>query len=330
MKRFLGRLASLTPLAIIAGLLYAALYVKPNVASASVVAPVIERRDQFYGVAAPDAQTIWAVGNDGKIVRSNDRGRTWTAQPSNVRATLQAIAAWDTRQAVVVGADLVLRTIDAGATWQRIPLPAGVTDARLLRVRAYRDGQAWAVGEQGIVLRTADHGATWERVRILAAEKDLTWNDVAFSGDNGCVAGEFGQIACSTTGGRSWSVSKVGVESSLMAIRFAGERRLIAVGLDGVAVQSDDVGVSWTRLATQTREHLFDLRCDGDGWSAIGLKGVIVLSDKADAAPRAIQLPNMRTSWFTSSEKLGNGYVLAGSILALVEDTGMTRLGERN
>ena len=330
MKSLIGKLVSLLPLLIIVALLYAALFVKPRVEAANLVAPVIERRDQFFGVAVADAQIIWAVGSDGKIVRSADRGKSWSAQRSGSTSVFQSIAAWDAQRAVAVGnAGIVTVTTDGGSTWAKAKVPQELGQTKLTRVRASTDGNAWAVGEMGAVLRSTDHGATWERVHVLATEKDITWNDVGFDGSKGCVVGEFGQIVCTADNGQTWSASSSPVKSSLMAVRFASRDRAIVVGLEGVVLHTRNAGASWTRIATDTHEHLFDVLCDGEGWGAVGAKGVLVMSDGRGEHPKTAQIPDMRMTWFTAIEKLGNGYVLAGSLLGLVEGTKVTRLGDR-
>ena len=62
------------PLAIIGGLLYAAFFVKAEPEIGTLKARPLERRDAFYGVAAPEGSILWAAGSYGKIVRSEDGG----------------------------------------------------------------------------------------------------------------------------------------------------------------------------------------------------------------------------------------------------------------
>ena len=87
--------------------------------------PVIETRDRFMSVAVV-GDVVWAVGKDGKIIRSEDAGKTWVRQTTGLHTNFQSIAAWDDQNAVVVaneGKGLV--TADGGETWQA-DLAAGV------------------------------------------------------------------------------------------------------------------------------------------------------------------------------------------------------------
>lgn len=153
------------PVLIIGGLLYAAFFVKAEPEIGTLKARPLERRDAFYGVVAPGGSILWAAGSYGKIVRSDDGGKTWDVQASPVVTHLQSIAAWDARHAVAVGnRGLAVVTDDAGKSWKEVRLPRSEVANKLLQVRAYPDGVAWAVGEVGAVLKTADFGATWTRV----------------------------------------------------------------------------------------------------------------------------------------------------------------------
>jgi photosystem II stability/assembly factor-like uncharacterized protein len=78
--------------------------------------PVIETRDRFMSVAVV-GDVLWAVGKDGKIIRSEDAGKTWVRQSTGLHTNFQSIAAWDDQKAVVVaneGKGLV--TADGGET----------------------------------------------------------------------------------------------------------------------------------------------------------------------------------------------------------------------
>ena len=74
--------------------------IKAQPVGASVVNPIFERGDSFYGVATPAGKTIWAAGSNGKAVRSEDQGASWSLQLTPTHETLQDISAWDAQRAV--------------------------------------------------------------------------------------------------------------------------------------------------------------------------------------------------------------------------------------
>ena len=63
---------------------------------------------------------------------------------------------------------LVLRSADAGKTWQA--LHKG--DASLFAMEV-SDGGGYAVGQNGAVLHSTDHGASWNEVKVVGRPKLL-------------------------------------------------------------------------------------------------------------------------------------------------------------
>ena len=317
----LSLLTSVAPLLIIAVLLYAAFFIKADAVVGSVKPPPLERRDQFLGVAIPSTQVYWAVGSNGKIVRSDDAGLQWAAQKSPVHQNLQSIAAWSSEVAVAGGNDgVMIRTQDAGHRWDAVEVPLSEVANKLLRIHAYPDGTGWAVGEYGALLKTEDQGAHWHRA---LAEKDQAWNDIAVQASQVWLVGEFGQALRSEDGGITWQSVDTGVESSLMSVSFRDASHGVAVGLSGTVISSDDGGSSWVVLPPQTREHLNDVIWDGHRWVAVGDKGVVVYGDESARSWQASRLAEGNLAWHTQIEQLpangGSGsadYLLAGAHLA--------------
>lgn len=303
------------PFAIIGGLLYAGLFVEPRAKGRAVAPPPITKRDAFFGLAVPSDEVIWAVGRGGKVVRSDDAGRTWRVQDASAAAgaTLQGIAAWDARRAVAAGnGSTILSTEDGGATWRRAPALAGAPPRVLLAVRAAPAGRAFAVGELGTVLATADHGATWQ---AIGGGEDLAWNDVAALPDGTLVlVGEFGRIRRIEAAGAAHDVPSP-VKASLTAVAFRDAATGVAVGLEGAVLVTRDGGRAWRRAAAGTAEHLFAVAAAPEGWTATGDKGVILRAGPEAVAWRAARVSDRDYSWFTAVVPRAGGLYLAGAAL---------------
>lgn len=320
---------SLIPAVIVGGLLYAAFFVKAAAVVAAVQPPAIERRDRFMGVAMPTDKIVWAVGSNGKVVRSEDGGGNWTAQFVPTPENLQGIAAWDGSQAVAVGNNgVVLRTVDAGKTWKEIQVPKSEVANKLFNVRAYDGGIAWAVGELGAVLRTRDYGQTWERAM---PEKDQAWNDISFAGQRGVVVGEFGQTATTSDGGVTWQPVPSGIKSSLMSVALRDADNGVAVGLSGAVLVTHDGGAHWEETERQTREHLNNVIWDGKRWVAVGDKGLLVNGDEAGKSWHATRVSEGNLGWNTQILRSRGGdqasYLLAGASLARLANGKFSILG---
>lgn len=313
-----GRLAkiasSTAPWLIIAGLLWAGLFIKPQPVGSTVSPPVIERRDFFYGITTPAPGLLWIAGTNGKIVRSEDGGQTWKLQAIATKAHLQDIAAWDALNAVAVGnKGVVAVTSDGGANWTEVEAPKSQIANKLTRVLTLPQGQAWAVGEMGALLQSADFGKTWQRKRD---EEDVGWNDVAFANANdGWVVGEFGRILRTVNGGAAWQAVQAPVQSSLMGVAFRDARNGAAVGLEGVVLVTHDGGATWQQVKSGIAEHLFTVVWDDKkaSWIAGGNQGLWVTGSSDGASWKAGRLDERDLSWHTKASIADGKTYFAGS-----------------
>lgn len=317
MQRIKRILLSGLPVAIIGGLLYAGLFVKPKPAGKPVAQPLVERGDAFYGLAVLPDGRMWAVGTNGKILHSDDAGQGWHMQRTASQETLQDIAAWDARRAVAVGNEgVVLTTADAGLTWTPAQAPRSAISNKLMRVHVSQDGSAWAVGSGGVLLRSRDYGKRWESA---AQGEDTAWNGIAFDGPRGCVVGEFGRIRITGDAGERWTSVASPVKHSLMSVRFRDSSHAIAVGLGGAVLVSDNGGASWTQAARATDEDLLDVAWDGSQWIAVGDKGVVLVAGPDAGSWRLTRFEPLDRRWYTRVQPHGGKYYAAGSRLAVKE-----------
>ncbi|MBI5923918.1 MAG: glycosyl hydrolase [Betaproteobacteria bacterium] len=313
------------PWLIIAGLLYAGMFIKPKEMGKSIDTPPIEHRDSFYDVALPIPNVIWAVGTNGKIVRSDDTGKTWLAQRSQVAINLQSIAVWDDRRAVAVGNEgVTIITRDGGNSWSEVKVPLSSVSNKLIRVRTAGDGIAWAVGEMGTVLHTSDFGATWTRA---SQEQDTAWNDIGMIGRKGWIVGEFGKIMITDDAGKTWAAVNSPVKTSLMSVAFNDESNGIAVGLEGAVLTTADGGKSWKESPRVTTEHLFDVISDRTTWWVVGDKGVLLSGDMASGTWKRSQISPRNLSWNTKVQKMGDRLYFAGASLGMLEHSNWSVFG---
>jgi photosystem II stability/assembly factor-like uncharacterized protein len=213
-------------------------------------------------------------------------------------------------------------TQDGGSSWQAAQAPRSEVANKLLKVRTYPDGVAWAVGEMGAVLKSSDHGRSWTR---MLPEQDQAWNDVFFHGAQGWLVGEFGRIQRSQDGGQTWAAVESPSGSSLMSVHFRDAQHGRAVGLSGTVLASEDGGASWTVVPPLTREHLNHVRWDGEAWHAVGDKGVQV-SQRGEQWQSG-RLVDKDLSWRTQAEPVGDQLLLAGANLARLDQGALQIFG---
>lgn len=144
----------------------------------------------------------WFGTGGGRVFRSGDRGRTWTAHPTPLRAGngssgVFSLAFRDDDHGVAVGGDykdpdatggLVAVTQDGGRTWSAPegPGPPGYRSA--VAFLPAREPSLIAVGQTGVDL-SRDGGRTWSRLG------DAGFHAVSFAAGAGWAVGEDGRIA---------------------------------------------------------------------------------------------------------------------------------------
>jgi len=276
-QKLIALILSIMPWAIVGGLLYAGLFVKPTPVIEKVVPHAIDQRDILFGLTRVGEGEFIAVGNYGKIVKTTDTGHTWEVQKSPIDIHFQDIDSWDAERAVAVGnRGRVVVTSDGGKTWTEVEAPKSEVSNKLIRVHTYPNGEALAAGEMGMILQSTDYGKTWHRMR---KEEDIFMNDVTRVTDQRIVvAAEFGQLFKSEDNGETWEDLYTDSPNSFTAVKFRNPQEGVAVGLAGAIVATFDGGNTWTfydRSVTGMPEHLMDVTWSEElnEWVGIGNKG---------------------------------------------------------
>ncbi|HJV25888.1 MAG TPA: YCF48-related protein [Aromatoleum sp.] len=201
------------------------------------------------GVSFADERNGWAVGHWGVILHTDDGGETWTSQrvETSEDRPLFAVHFSDAQHGTAVGLwSLLLRTADGGKTWDKVSLPPPPNDTRadrnLMHVFADRRGALFVVGERGTVLRSNDHGQTW--AYQATGYRGSFWSGTSLPDGTLLIAGLRGSLYRSTDGGDSWHKVDTGTQSSITSILPLADR-VLAVGLDGVTLESRDAGSSF-------------------------------------------------------------------------------------
>ncbi|ULU23487.1 WD40/YVTN/BNR-like repeat-containing protein [Dyella terrae] len=226
------------------------------------VASYSEFADILNAITFLDDKLGFAVGGAGLILRTRDGGEHWESfnstfasykDPQRAALTFEgaayAIAFADPTHGVVVGEQRILRSADAGQTWERVAQPL---DGVALQRLQFTDKQhGWAVGSSGTVLRTDDVGAHWTAVSLGDSEvhlMGLSFSDAA----HGCIGGGY-KVWCTTDGGVHWEAAELAVPANVdtseriaitqLLMRDAQQGWLLT--RDGLIFHSSDAGRHW-------------------------------------------------------------------------------------
>ena len=268
-----------------------------------------EEAREVYRRRAAEAVGAWTLEalapGEGPRWRAPVQQPTVTDQTSGVTDVLQAISPVSGEIVWIGGhGGTILRTVDGGAAWERVPAPGG--DSLQFRdIHGFSSRAAVALtsgeGPASRIYRTADGGMTWT-LRFLMDEPAGFLDCLDFwDGDRGFAYGDSFDgspyILVTGDGGRGWS--RVGADalpaandgeggfaaSGTCARAGAGGNGWIGTGAGGSAriLATDDYGSSWKEvevpMATGDMAGIFTLAVDA-GRPVMALGGDLGMRDE--------------------------------------------------
>jgi photosystem II stability/assembly factor-like uncharacterized protein len=209
----------------------------------------------LYCVSILDSSIIWAAGAGGTVIRSFDGGKSWTATPLpsgedifDISAVLQARVFITANSP---GSAKILRTFNAGATWQMVYENTN-SSAFMNSVHMFDVLNGYAIGDpvngQWTLLRTTDGGFSWFSASNLAQSGSETGYSNSYSWvgiQYGWFGTDNGQIYRTTDGGSNWNSAPT-TFTDIYSVAFATDMLGMAGG-DSVD-QSQDGGASWSTV----------------------------------------------------------------------------------
>lgn len=319
--------------------------------------PLVDRKisiaDKFYDVKAIDADHAIVTGYAGKILMTENGGRSWQLMPTGTDRALYSVQFVDAENGWVSGQDgIMLHTTDGGKNWSR---QATGTSVYLFAVAFLDRQRGFAVGDRATLLETKDGGQHWA-IRKLSQTEGLTeaqriesqdpvLYDVFFVDQNhGWVVGEFGKIMHTQDGGVTWveqqnSLIGHGVFDVLdiptfFGVHFTNRTDGFVAGLDGKIARTNDGGTTWRfeemELDYPIVDPLFEVLPMGQGnaWG-VGAAGEIVRLEAGANKWKRAKLGMEVATWLRGIEFITpeNGWIVGGFGLILhTQDGGKTWL----
>ncbi len=206
------------------------------------VHPLIPRVG-YWGVDFVNADTGWAVGEGGAVIKTTNGGQKWIWYESGVENTLRTVAEVNNGQRVIAAGDggIIIISEDGGESWNT--LPSGTTD-NIWNMQMITVQIGWMVGEGGTALKTTNGGLNWIQQPMpypTAPYWDISFLDTLF----GYVCSSSGIVLKTTNGGGSWQIQQAGDIRSLYTICAFDTLRASAGGFAGKVVYTTDGGINW-------------------------------------------------------------------------------------
>lgn len=162
----------------------------------------------LFDVVQLDATRAFAIGAYGLFLETVDGGTTWSSRfilPEGEDRHLNAIAKLADGTLMIAGeAGTILRSTDAGTTWQKVESPYA---GSYFGVQPMAGTQVVMYGMRGKLLRSDDNGASFVEVAVPIATS-LFGSAIAADGSL-LVAGQNGELLISRDGAQTFTNTKV-------------------------------------------------------------------------------------------------------------------------
>jgi photosystem II stability/assembly factor-like uncharacterized protein len=201
----------------------------------------------IYDLDFINANTAWAVGTGGMIVKTTNGGQTWLYCNSNTTTSTQIYGVdfvngstgWATAQS-----GIIRKTTDGGTNW--VAQTSGLSVA-LYDISFANDQLGLIVGISGNILRTTNGGTDWTSITSGTTQ---TLREVIFVDSlKAWAVGTNGTILKTTNTGFNWSIQSLTPTTTryLRAVSFIDTLQGWAAG-DGRSVyKTTDGGASWIK-----------------------------------------------------------------------------------
>ncbi|QXI31573.1 glycosyl hydrolase [Pseudomonas vanderleydeniana] len=191
-------------------------------------------------VTFPTPSQGWAVGHAGVILHSDDGGRSWIRQLEGTQAAQLAVEAADAAYTRQPDADSQRHLDDAHQLVEDGP------DKPFLAVHFLDAQRGLVVGAYGLAFATTDGGQHWRSIsQQLDNPSALHLYDIVDLDGTLFIGGEQGLLLRSTDQGEHFSALDTPASGTLFGLLAGPGKNLLAFGLRGKIMRSENLGDSW-------------------------------------------------------------------------------------
>jgi photosystem II stability/assembly factor-like uncharacterized protein len=231
--------------------------------------------DKFFDVWPTSPTRAFIVGDRGKVLLTEDGGRTFKRIDIGTQLGVFGIQMTDDQNGYLCGQDgLIMRTRDGGKTWKRLD---SRTHLFIFGLSFPDANHGFFVGDRALVESTTNGGETFVKrqlQRVFPPElsdyalpyiEPVLYSASFVDVDHGWVVGEEGRIWATENSGKTWQEQQQsllpqwkrapGINDdprfldfllpSFFSVSFRDQKHGAACGLEGWVIQTDDGGKTW-------------------------------------------------------------------------------------
>ena len=191
------------------------------------------------------SNTGYAVGNNGVILKTTDKGAAWNTMVSGTTSNLNSVRFIDEQHGFVVGDNVFLKTNNGGATWV---LNTTSLNYSVKSVFFVNQNTGFAAGGNGTISKTTNGGTSWS---AFLAEPYAMFTSLYFTNlSTGFVVGLTGKYLKTTDGGNSWFTKYADASKNYYTVQFVDENTGYIVGgwVNSTVMKSVNSGDNWINL----------------------------------------------------------------------------------
>jgi photosystem II stability/assembly factor-like uncharacterized protein len=199
------------------------------------------RAQGLNDVCSANGLTVWAVGNDGLVIRSSEGGNYWSRVfvGSN---TYNAIAMKSINILIAGNNGDLQRSSNNGSSFSQIPL--GIS-SNLNSIFFFSNTAGWICGDNGKIFATSNAGINWVS-QISNTTQDL--NQIKFTTLlKGAACGANGTVLLTSDGGNNWTTVTVPTNKELLSIDYFGNA-VFSCGVESAFIKSTNNGLNWSSI----------------------------------------------------------------------------------
>jgi photosystem II stability/assembly factor-like uncharacterized protein len=249
-------------------------------------------------------ENVGWICSDTAISKTTDGGNNWVNQFTGI--WLNDIVFTNSNSGLAVGNfGIILKTTNAGETWQRITIS---WDYDFNSISFVNDSIGWVVGDLGKIIKTTDGGNTWNE-QYLSPTRTFTLVDF-IDEENGWAIDPYytgGRLFKTTDGGNNWenklfNTSPYFIKDFILidennALFFCSKSLR-----EGGILKTTDGGDSWSSVF-DSNDNLFSADKFENSILSVGTRGIIVKST------------NLGIDWLYNSSKLDLLYIWDASFI---------------
>jgi|GEM_PF-931745 len=258
--------------------------------------------DDLVAIHFADANTGFATGRNGTVLKTTDAGENWSVLDAGTMADLEAVRALSTSIVIAAG---------AGGTVVKTTAGGFIADTTTVRGLDAADAvTAWLVGDAGLVAKTVNAGAAWI---LQDGGTDANLHGVGFiDATTGWFVGDSGTIHRTEDGGATWSPQTSGTSVTLRSVQAVSADTAFASGDGGILLKTVDGGATWYEQESPTMQNLnrvfflnpevgfavgdsgtiLNAVNEGDNWTGGGVKRAL----------KAVHFINADTGWIAGED----------------------------